>query len=433
MQRLDENEILTRVGPGTPMGELMRQHWIPALMSCELAADGSPVRVQLLGESLIAFRSTSGKIGLLAHNCPHRQASLFYGRNEEEGIRCVYHGWKFDVEGQCVDMPAEPAESNFKDKVRAAAYRCVERNGIVWAYMGPRVELPPLPAIEPNMMPEEQDNTWTALRECNWAQAMEGDIDTSHLGLLHLGGVDPEDVKPGTFDYYTVNDRAPQYKVVDTEYGTTYGCYRPAEEDTCYWRISHFLLPFYTMTPTGNLGSKNLVRAWVPMDDEHTMFWSIGSSGNRNDINGRYSRKDGQPFVGATGRPEFLPNETGWFGRWRLAANEGNDYRIDRETQRNGSYTGIDGIHLQDQAITESMGPIVDRSAENLGSSDGMIIRTRRKLVRAAIDLREGTTPPTVDKPEIYGQRSGGVVLPQDADWFEATRELRKALVTRPA
>ena len=183
----EENDLLTRVGPGTPMGDLMREYWLPAFMSSELPEpDGSPLRIRLLGESLLAIRTTSGKIGLMSHTCPHRGASLFYGRNEQEGIRCVYHGWKFDLEGHCVDMPAEPTESNYKDEVRLRAYKCQERNGVIWAYMGSRDQPPPLPDLEANMLSEGEATVWTALRECNWAQALEGDIDTSHLAILHL-------------------------------------------------------------------------------------------------------------------------------------------------------------------------------------------------------------------------------------------------------
>src|SRR5512145_3357077 len=237
----EDNELLCRVGPGTPMGDLMRQYWVPAALSSELPArDGAPLRVRLLGEDLIAFRASSGGVGLIRNSCPHRGASLFYGRNEGEGLRCVYHGWKFDVTGRCVDMPNEPPESNFCSKVRAIAYPCVERHGVIWAYLGPRPTPPPLPDLEPNMLPRGEYAIQKVLRECNWFQALEGDIDTSHLGFLHLGAVKPEDTAPGTFDYYNVAERAPRYEVVDTEFGTSYGAYRTAEADTYYWRIAHF-------------------------------------------------------------------------------------------------------------------------------------------------------------------------------------------------
>ncbi|PYN41532.1 MAG: hypothetical protein DME00_31580, partial [Candidatus Rokuibacteriota bacterium] len=176
----EDNELLCKVGPGTPTGALLRQYWIPALMSSELPErDGAPVRVRLLGENLIAFRVTSGKIGLIQNHCPHRGASLFFGRNEEEGLRCVYHGWKYSCEGHCVDMPSEPEESNFKSKIRATAYPCVERNDIIWTYMGPRQTPPPLPDIEPNLLPQGEYAVQKVLRECNWFQGLEGDIDTS--------------------------------------------------------------------------------------------------------------------------------------------------------------------------------------------------------------------------------------------------------------
>src|SRR6266571_3457642 len=182
----EDNDFLCRVGPGTPMGTLMRQYWIPAIRSDELPEpDGRPLRLRLLGENLIGWRSSSGSIGLVANNCPHRGASLFFGRNEEEGLRCVYHGWKFDVSGRCVDMPNEPPESNFKDKVRAVAYPCAERGGVIWTYMGPRGELPGLPELEGNLLPESQRSVTMRHEACNFAQAIEGGIDASHSGLLH--------------------------------------------------------------------------------------------------------------------------------------------------------------------------------------------------------------------------------------------------------
>jgi len=437
----EDNELLCKVGPGTPTGALLRQYWIPALMSSELPErDGAPVRVRLLGENLIAFRVTSGKIGLIQNHCPHRGASLFFGRNEEEGLRCVYHGWKYSCEGHCVDMPNEPEESNFKSKIHATAYPCVERNDIIWTYMGPRQTPPPLPDIEPNMLPRGEYQVQKVLRQCNWFQGLEGDIDTSHLGFLHLGAVKPEQTKPGTFDYYNVTDRAPKYEVVDTEFGTSYGAYRPAEADTYYWRIAHFLFPFFTMIPTGILGMQVLVRAWVPVDDNHIMFWSIAAPRSRvgNGAAGGAAglSADGRPVAAAGSRAggfEFLPDSSDWTGKFRLAQNKDNDYLIDRDAQRTTSYTGIAGIHQQDQAVTESMGPIYDRTQEHLGSSDAMVIRTRRRVINAARALRDNaTTPPGVDDPAVYRYRSGGVILPRDAEWLEATKGLRRAFAQAP-
>jgi phthalate 4,5-dioxygenase oxygenase subunit len=438
MLSVQDNELMCRVGPGTPMGELMRQYWLPVLMSSELEQpDGPPLRVRLLGEDLIAFRSTSGEVGMLQNACPHRGASMFFGRNEEDGLRCVYHGWKFDVNGTCVDMPSEPAESNFKNKVRTRAYPVHERNGVIWVYMGQREQTPELPQLEANMVTGVETRVQKVLRDCNWMQALEGDIDTSHLSFLHLGAVKPEDAAPGSFDYYGVKDRAPKYDVHETEFGTTYGAYRPAEEDTYYWRVANFLFPCYTMIPTGTLGVAIHVRAWVPVDDEHVMYWSInvpasrqvGRQGQtateRNVASGR--PMGAEATAGARGGFEYETFNSGWLGRWRLTQNASNDYGIDRESQASGvNYTGIPGIFQQDQAVTESMGTVYDRSHEHLGTSDSMIIRTRRRVINAAKALRDnGVVPPGVDDPEVYRTRSGSVILPRSADWLEATQEAR--------
>ena len=322
-------------------------------------------------------------------------------------------------------MPSEPAESNFKSKVHARAYECVERGGLVWTYMGPREKTPPLPDLEQNMLPEDQVSVRAIQRECNYMQALEGDIDTSHLSYLHLGSTKLEHTTPNTFSYYNIADKAPRYAVTDTEFGTMYGAYRPAEEDTFYWRIAYFLFPFYTMTPVGLLGTGGNVRAWVPMDDDHTMFYMM---------NGTAFRSPGNPTLAASAQMGTLPNGTGWLERHRLRAGASNDYEIDREKQsEDKSYTGINGIHLQDQAITESMGTIYRRNQEHLGTSDAMVIRTRRRLIGAAKALRDhNIIPPGVDEPELYGVRSGGVILPREADWLSATAELRQAFAEHP-
>jgi phthalate 4,5-dioxygenase len=428
----EQNELVGKVGPGTPMGALMRQYWIPSLLSSELAdPDGRPVRFRMLGEDLVAYRDTSGRVGILAQNCPHRGASLFFGRNEEEGLRCVYHGWKFDLSGRCVDMPNEPPESNFKDKVRAAAYPATERGGIVWIYMGPRQNPPPLSRLEANLA--DDGKVTPIARDCNWLQGLEGDIDTSHLGFLHLGSVQPEQCKPGTFDYYTVKDRAPRYEVIDTDFGVMYGAYRPAEEDSNYWRIAAYLFPFYTMIPTGVLGLKVGVRAWVPIDDDHTMFWNLYTPAQRYGLSQRPQQGGARGDVNYMGPEHYQPNTTDWLGRWNLKASAANDYMLDAIAQKTQTFTGIAGIHIQDQAITESMGTLMDRTNEHLGTADVMIIRTRQRVIHAAEALRdEGATPPGVDEPEVFAVRTGSVFLPKDADWLESTKELRKAFVDHP-
>jgi phthalate 4,5-dioxygenase len=433
MLSVQDNDLLCRVGPGTPMGQLMREYWLPALTSVELPSpDCPPLRLRLLCEDLIAFRLTSGKVGIVRDSCPHRGASLFFGRNEEEGLRCVYHGWKFDETGACVDMPSEPAESNFKAKVRTTAYACIERNGVIWTYMGsrPSTELPLLPDFESNLVGEGKVRLQLTMRECNWMQAVEGDIDTSHLGFLHLGAAKPEDQDPGTFDYYLVSDRAPRYDVIETPYGTSYGAYRPAEADTYYWRIAHFLFPFYTMIPSGKLGEQILIRAWVPLDDEHTMYWGMVIRFVADSARVVRTSPDGDTAIpAATPRTDsgLLPNSSDRLGRFRLRQNAANDYGIDREKQRLGiNFTGLANVPLEDQAVTESMGSIYDRTHEHLGTSDAMVIRTRRRLINAARALRDhGTRPPALDRPELYRIRSGGIILPRSADWQEATLPYR--------
>ena len=422
MSRATDGIELTRVGAGTVMGDLMRCYWIPALMSSELARDGAPVRLMLLGEKLIAFRDSAGRVGVMDHRCPHRCASLFLGRNEEEGIRCIYHGWKFDVAGNCVDMPSLPPPG-FKEKVKAKAYKVVERAGVVWVYMGTRAEAPPLPAFEILDIPEDEVKVTFIQRDCNYLQALEGEIDTSHFGFLHAGHVDPDDLAENEPVRNTVINRAPEYHLADTEWGTQYAGYRDVGEGRTYWRFGNFLFPFWSQAPNGEFSTPMHARGWVPLDDEHTMF--VFLSWKKAVHAGSLPQpafKDGS-LIGGTGRAnKLLPNTTDWLGRWRMAANAGNDWEIDRAAQQsNRIYSGIDGIHLQDQAITESMGPIVDHEFEHLAPSDQMITRTRRRLLMAARALREkGTAPPGVDNPDTYrGARSGYLVSSDKSPWRE--------------
>jgi len=430
-----ESTELTQVGPGTVMGQLMRQYWIPALLSSELARDGTPVRLMLLGEKLVAFRDSAARVGVMDHRCPHRGASLFLGRNEQGGIRCVYHGWKYDVAGSCIDMPSVPPDQDFKRKVKAKAYRATERAGLIWVYMGSRAE-PPLPALEILDIPEDEINVILIQRDCNYLQALEGEIDTSHFGFLHGGHVDPDDLAEREPFRNTVTIRAPQYHVADTPWGTQYAGYRAAGPGLTYWRLANFLFPFWTLAPNGEFVSHIHARAWVPLDDGHTMFvflwWKRGTSAMTLP---QPAFKDGTP-IGGTGRGnKLLPNTSDWLGRWRLAANAGNDWGMDRTAQRNNViYSGIDGIHLQDQAITESMGPIVDHTFEHLAPSDQMITRTRRRLMMAARALRDGgVLPPGVENADVFrGARSGYFVSDDRTPWQEVyARQLAASLHPR--
>jgi phthalate 4,5-dioxygenase len=289
--------------------------------------------------------------------------------------------------------------------------------------MGSRDVPPPLPHFEANMA--EGSRVMTVLRDCNWMQALEGDIDTVHFMFLHFGHLKLEDTYEGGFYNIQVKNRAAGYSVVDTEFGACYGAYRPAEEDTNYWRVANFLFPFYTQVPPGTLAVKRHIRAWVPMDNDHTMFFQALAPSEPVEDDPEAQKRT---FKHAQ---EMLPDTTGWYGRSRPTAQAENDYLLDREFQMSGeSFTGLPSIFLEDQAITESMGTIYDRTHEHLGTSDSMVIRVRRALIHAALNLREhGIVPESVDRPEVYAQRSGGVILARNVDWFEATRELRKAFV----
>jgi phenylpropionate dioxygenase-like ring-hydroxylating dioxygenase large terminal subunit len=423
-----ETELLTRVGPGTPMGALMRQYWVPACLSSELTADGDPLRLMLLGERLIAFRDSAGRVGVLDHRCPHRCASLFFGRNEEGGLRCVYHGWKFDTAGNCLDTPNLPADHDFRDKVKARAYLVAERGGLIYVYMGEREVAPPLPALEAMLCPSDETELSARQRQCNWLQALEGDLDTSHFSFLHGGKVTIDDIDPNHLERFQYTDRAPRYHVKRTEWGTMYAAYRPAQPGHTYYRFAHFAFPFWTLFPNGPLTDNVLVQGWVPMDDTHTMTFTFSWS-RKTPVLSR--NKEGEPLPLLDRITPNLLNTADWFGRWLPAANRENDYLIDREAQRTISYTGINGVFPQDSAVTEGMGEISDRTLENLAPSDLMIVVTRRRLLDAATALREeGALPPGVLDPEIAtGARSGDLIAPEDQPWLEAYEQtLRHAL-----
>ncbi|HUB94767.1 MAG TPA: Rieske 2Fe-2S domain-containing protein [Stellaceae bacterium] len=414
----DQYELITRTGPGTPMGELMRQYWIPAALSSELVADGPPVRIMLLGEKMIAFRDSAGRVGVMDHRCPHRCASLFYGRNEEGGIRCVYHGWKFDVDGNCLDQLNIPPHQHFKDKVHAKTYLARERNDVVWIYMGDKSRAPDLPPFEACLAPKERVQLRFVKRDCNWLQAVEGDLDTSHVGVLHFGAARPSSKLDSDHRDLTEN-RAPEYKVLETPHGLTYGAYRPSatQPGAVYWRVAHFLFPFWIMPPVASLEHNVMVRAFIPMDDEHCMFVGFESLSYMR-------RNDRNRMQGVHIRDHLLPNETGWLGRYRMVENLDNDHMIDREEQRSVSFTGIDGIHTQDQAVTESMGGMVDHSLENLAPSDIAIARNRRMLMNTAKSFQSGIRPPSADNPRVYADVRGGFYTTEkDGDWLSLHKD----------
>ena len=381
------------------MGNLFRRFWLPALLPRELpGADSDPIRFRILGEDLIAFRDTNGKVGFIQNNCPHRGASLFFGRNEEGGIRCVYHGWKFDVTGQCVDMPNEPAESDFKSKVRATAYPSAEWGGLVWIYMGPPEKQPGLPQYEWCMQPNaEQSLTRKWLQDSNYSQGHEGNIDSAHIAFLHGGRPPGAPPRPGRNSF-----GAPKLTVQATNFGFVYGARRPAQNDQYYWRVTANVLPLVTEIPSAFVrGSANII---IPQDDEHSWWFYVTPPplpGEEPNL------KDDRLTPG-----DASPAETGGFlpGSFRRARNRDNDYLIDRQMQRTVNYTGLPGNRVQDAMATESMGPIYDRSQEHLGTTDVAIIFWRRRMMRLAKELEQGSEPEILSHPEWFRVRPLDIV-----------------------
>ena len=341
MTTASEGAELTQVGPGTTMGALMREYWMPALKSSELERDGPPVRFMLLGEKLIAFRDSDGRVGVMDHRCPHRCASLFLGRNEEGGLRCLYHGWKFDVTGQCIDMPSVPPQQDFKHKVHAKAYRTPERAGLVWVYMGARAEAPPLPALQILDAPDGEINVGMIQRDCNYLQAIEGEIDTAHFGYLHGGHADPARLDESEPFYYTVTNRAPQLPRHRRAVGHAVrrATARPGRPDLLALRQ----LPVSVL----DAGAERRVRQprarpRLGADRRPSTRCTSSSGGSaRSAANSlpQPAYKDGTP-IGGTGRGnKLLPNTTDWLGRWRMADSEANDWGMDREAQRTNRST----------------------------------------------------------------------------------------------
>ena len=405
----EENEVVTRVEGDAPMGRTMRRYWVPALLASEIAEpDCPPVRVRLLGEDLVAFRDTQGRIGLLDEYCPHRRASLFFGRNEECGLRCVYHGWKFDIDGTCVDQMNEPQDQQFGHKVHVTAYLTVELGGVVWAYLGPPERMPPPPKFAWTQMPETHRHVTKVIQECNWLQALEGGLDTSHAPIMHRlltdnatrGGIKPSNPY--------VRAKAPNLVVDITDYGYQYVGIRPLGDDQVHVRTYHFILPFHQIraasTERGHPADAGHI--WVPIDDENTMVYNWAYARTDEPLN-----EEDRLERGLGNGPLHVDQTT-----FRSKANRQNHYLIDREVQRTESFTGIDGINVQDRAIQESMGRIVDRSKEHLGPADKAIIQMRRLLRQAVKTVEEGGNPAGLT-PSYYSLRAALEVLPREVDW----------------
>lgn len=406
----NENELLTRVGLQTPMGELMRRYWLPALLSEEIPQpDCPPVRVRLLGEDLVAFRDSRNKVGLLGEHCLHRGMSLFFGRNEQCGLTCIYHGWKYDVNGQVLETPAEPPGSDFKKKLRHTAYPCEEVAGIIFIYMGPAEKQPLLPRYEWSDLDGAQVCLVKSYLECNYLQGIEGDFDSSHTSFLHNNSLENgERLK---------RDGAPALEAEETTYGMRAISIRKVGGDRIYVRTSPYIMPSFSVVPgppTEKFDTDDIrgFRFWVPIDDHTTWLYILNM------------RK--KPFV-----EEERKTLRSWItSDFRRVRNAANLYLQDREQQRTMSYTGIAAVNPaeQDGCATESMGAVCDRTKEHLGYSDKTIIALRKMLFSAISDVAQGKDPPHV----IYDPRGNDFsrlcsikgVLPAGTDWRKLLEDM---------
>ena len=419
MLRKDQNELLTQTGPGTPMGQMFRRYWLPALLAGELPENACPpVRVKLLSERLIAFRNSEGRYGLMDEFCAHRGVSLWFGRNEEGGLRCPYHGWKYDVSGQCIEVPSEPAESGFCKKIKLASYPLVKIGAVLWAYMGPADKKPSLPEWEFALVPPAQSFTSKRLQECNWLQAMEGGINSSHVSFLHRGDLHSDPLFKGAKgNRYNLDDMKPHFEVVEQPGGLFIGARRNAENGKYYWRVTPWVMPCFTMIPPrGDYPMHG--HFWVPIDDENCWAWSY----DFHPVRALTKTEVDAMKDGAGVHCKYMP------GSYRPLANKDNDYLIDRAAQKAGkTFSGVAGIAIQDSSLQESMGPVCDRTKENLVSTDNGIIMARHRLMRTVKALVEkDVTPPGVD-PAHHHVRSCAMVLPPDQAFKDAAKEALKA------
>jgi nitrite reductase/ring-hydroxylating ferredoxin subunit len=381
------------------------------------------VRLKLLGESLIAIRNTNGELGAMDEFCAHRGVSLWFGRNEENGIRCPYHGWKYDISGQCVDLPSDVEGGKLCSRIKLKSYPMVERGGIIWIYMGPADKKPPLPEWEFATVPTTHSFTTKRFQECNWLQALEGGIDSSHVSFLHRGGLKSDPLFVGSKgNEYNLNDLRPKFEVVDTNGGLLIGVKRKAEPGFAYWRVTPWIMPCFTMVPP-RADHPIHGHFWVPIDDENCWAWSFDYHPTRplkeSEVNAMKN--------GAGIHCKYVP------GTFMPLANKSNDYLIDRQKQKSGElYSGVEGIAIQDSSLQESMGPIQDRTKEHLTQTDLGIVRARRQLIAAAEALEKtGELPPGM-LPEQQKIRSVAVVLAEDAIFHEAASDSFKAEPGKP-
>jgi phthalate 4,5-dioxygenase oxygenase subunit len=393
-----ENELLTRVGQGTPMGELFRRFWLPALLIEEVPGpDCTPVRVRLLGEDLVAFRDSEGRVGLVDAYCAHRNAPLFFGRNEESGLRCVYHGWKFDVDGNCLDMPNCEEGDEFKKRVHLASYPTLEGAGMVWAYMGPRDRVPPPPGVDWFDQPASNTYITKYFIECNYLQTLENEFDPTHSAFLHRTLNPASSQSMQVIANATGNGAVTQrdrivntrFDIYDTEYGSAIGRRR---DDGTMFLSTHFMMPAFSTAGAVSAPGTHPVNIKIPVDDEHTVFFRL-----------KWSYEPLKQEVINTWNTANHEFPTRIPGTYITKANKSNDYLVDRSMQRFWNFTGMNPYPVQDFAMVEDQrGPLANRNRETLTSSDRYIIHVRRKLAEAAKALAQGQEPAEPWRPEAY-------------------------------
>ena len=417
-----QNEYLCQTGPGTPMGELFRRYWIPALLSDELPRPNCPpVRVQLLSERLIAFRDTEGRIGVMDEFCAHRGVSLWFGRNEESGLRCPYHGWKYDVTGQCIEVPSEPVSSGFCQKIKLKSYPTIDLGGVIWVYMGPSAEQPPAPDFEWVHLPKSHVYISKRWQESNYLQAMEGGIDSSHVSFLHRFDLDRDPLHRNTDGARHTRNTNTVFDILESPGGLLIGARRNADPGHHYWRITQWVFPWYTLIPPYKGNALN-GHAWVPMDDTNNMAWTMTFHPVRplTEAELETMRNGGGVHT------ELIP------GTFQPVANRHNNYLMDRAAQEaNLTYNGVRGLAMQDASIQESMGPIQDRSKENLVSTDNAIIMARLRLRKAAAAVAQGQRAPGIE-PEAQAVRSASFIIAEDVAFDEKALDASKVRKGEP-
>lgn len=422
MLTAEENRLLTRTGPETLMGRVFRQYWQPVLLSRELTPDAPPKLVTILGETFVAFRDSNGQVGVMEPRCPHRGANLFYGRVEDCGLRCIYHGWKFDAFGQCVDIPTAPPDIAGRLKPRAVlrALTVEEWCGMVWVHFDDNP--PELPQLDFAGLPAEHWFVSKKLQQCNWAQAVEGGLDTAHFSFLHANiqegsraPLAPSQVadNPRIARYrWLIEDPRPAFSVLQHDSGLLLCAARKADNGQLYWRLTQFMMPNHSMAPNSFPGDNHQGNTWVPIDDESCWIYCYAYNPERPLTQTERERYAAGLGIFAAVDENYVP-----------IRNRDNNYLMDRNLQQHSNFTGIDGISEQDAAVADSQGFIADRTRELLGQTDLGIVRFRRMMLEAARQVDAGEAPHSRNNADAYRVRSGDAMSAADAPAIDVARE----------